>query len=353
MQTAHASIRFDDRWFRLIGIPVVAFVVPLVFFDATLSNGLVAYLPIWGFGIIHTFIYWEANRAIYYWTRRRFPFMAQTNQRLFWLVVLALGFTLPACHFVNAGLDWLLPAHEQYPITIVQKYTSSLVPLITCLAIYESVFYFKQLQAALLEAEQLKQENLQSQLETLKNQVNPHFLFNSLNTLASIIPDDADLAVEFVQKMSKVYRYILEIRDVQTVPFGDELTALKAYVFLLQIRFGDNLAVRFDVPDAYLTDRIVPLSLQMLVENAVKHNIVSTHKPLLIEVMVERDRVIVRNNLQRKNQPTDSTGLGLSNIRNRYDLLANQPVDVIVTTQTFSVSLPLLKSEKAVVLSEE
>lgn len=192
------------------------------------------------------------------------------------------------------------------------------------------------------EAEQLKRENVQSQLETLKNQVNPHFLFNSLNTLAAIIPEDVDLAVEFVQKLSKVYRYILEIRDAQVVRLRDELVALQAYNFLLQIRFSTNLRIRVALPENRLDDWIVPLSLQMLIENAVKHNTISTQKPLVIEVFVEKDNVIVRNNLQRKNQSTDSTGLGLPNIQNRYQLLANQPVHVIVTAQTFTVSLPLL-----------
>ncbi|WP_164851244.1 sensor histidine kinase [Larkinella soli] len=335
-------IRFDDRLFRLFGIPLIAFMMPLVFFDHSLSEGARALTPIWLVSLLHTWIYWEGNRVIYFQTRRRFPLVSQTHRRLTWLMVLSVTFTLLACFVINGFLDFCLPNPNIKTPSTFTKNATSLILTGTCLAIYESVYYFRLLQAALLEAEQLKKENLQSQLETLKNQVNPHFLFNSLNTLASIIPEDADLAVEFVQKLSKVYRYILEIRDLQTVSLKEELTALKAYTFLLQIRFGENLNIRIDLPDEHLTDRLVPLSLQMLLENAVKHNIISTQKPLFIEVFIEKERVIVRNNLQRKNQPTDSTGLGLPNIRNRYQLLASQPVDVIVTTQAFAVSLPLL-----------
>ena len=343
MNPAYPAIPFDDRLARVIGIPLIGFINPLIFFDYTLNDGLVAYLPVWLFATVHSWIYWEGNRFIFLQSRRRFPLVAQTNRRLFWLIGLSLAYTLVACSLIEYAMWVLLSKSDPSPDPVIWKeYAGSLIPTITCLALYESVYHFRQLQVALLEAERLKKENLQSQLETLKNQVNPHFLFNSLNTLSAIIPNDADLAVEFVQKLSNVYRYILEIREMQTVSLRDELSALRAYIFLMQIRFGTNVNFHLDIPDERMSDRVVPLSLQMLVENAVKHNIISTQRPLFIEVFIQKNRVIVRNNLQRKNQDTDSTNLGLSNIRNRYQLLANQPVDVIVTTQSFVVSLPLL-----------
>ena len=156
--------------------------------------------------------------------------MTQTNRRILWLIGLLLPYTLIACSLIEYTL-WILSAEfdpSRDPV-IRKEYAGSLIPTILCLALYESVYYFRQLQVALLEAEQLKKENLQSQLEMLKNQVNPHFLFNSLNTLSAIIPDDAEPTVEFVQRLSKVYRYILEIREMQTVSLRDELPALRAY----------------------------------------------------------------------------------------------------------------------------
>lgn len=356
MNTAQPSTHFDDRLMRIIGVPILGFFIPLIFLGYSLNGGLVAYLPIWAVGALQTLVYWEGSRFVFIQTRRRFPLISQTTRRTVWLILLNTLFTITACTILNSGIHAWIPATDWYQPSPFQHYAASFIPTITCLALYESIYYFKQLQAALLEAEQLKKENMQSQLETLKNQVNPHFLFNSLNTLAAIIPDDAELSVRFVQKLSKVYRYILEIRDIQTVSLADELAALQAYTFLLQIRFGDNLRIHIDIPAERLTDRIVPLALQMLVENAVKHNVISTHKPLTIDVLTQRERVIVQNNLQRKNQfglfdldsdpDNESTGLGLTNIRNRYQLLANQPIDVIVTTQSFVVSLPLLKSER-------
>jgi len=352
MNTAQPPIHFDDRLMRIIGMPIVGFCIPLIFLGYSLHAGLLAYLPVWVVGTFQTAVYWQGSRYVFIKTRKRFPLISQTTRRIVWLILINTVYTLVACTLI----DWLvynvLTHTTGPPVSPLQHYAASFIPTITCLALYESIYYFKQLQVALLEAEQLKKENVQSQLETLKNQVNPHFLFNSLNTLAAIIPDDAELSVRFVQKLSKVYRYILEIRDIQTVSLADELAALQAYTFLLQIRFGNNLRIHIAIPDDRLTDRIVPLALQMLVENAVKHNVISTRKPLTIDVLTQRGRIIVQNNLQRRNQfgpvgstpdlENDSTGLGLTNIRNRYQLLANQPVDVIVTTQSFVVSLPLL-----------
>jgi two-component system, LytTR family, sensor kinase len=346
-------VQFDDRLLRLVGIPVVGFLMPMLFFGGTIQNGLVAYLPMWISSTAHTLVYWEGTRFIYFQTRRWFPEVAQTMRRLLWLtgltLLLSAFFSLFVCYGLNVILHGLFPNKPGHIPTILEEYKATLIPLVICLSIYECISYFRQLQAALLEAEQLKQANLQSQLETLKNQVNPHFLFNSLNTLTALIPEDPALAVRFVQKLAKVYRYILEIRELQTVSLADELSALRAYTFLLQIRFGDNLHIHFDLPADRLCDQVVPLSLQMLVENAVKHNVISTHRPLTIRVFLRKDRLIVQNNLQRKGQTEpdaadESTGLGLQNIRNQYQLLAGERVDVIVTTQQFAVSLPLLTS---------
>ena len=205
------------------------------------------------------------------------------------------------------------------------------------------MYFIVKYQKAALETEQLKKENLQSQLETLKNQVNPHFLFNSLNTLSALIHDNPDVAVAFVQKLSKVYRYILEIRDNQTVTLQDELKALHAYIFLLKTRFGNNLHIEVIIPQHLHLHRIVPLSLQILLENAVKHNILSAQKPLYIDIFTETDRhIVVKNNLQRKNQTMPGTQLGLQNISNRYRLLAGKDPEVLITEQSFTVILPLL-----------
>jgi LytS/YehU family sensor histidine kinase len=180
-------------------------------------------------------------------------------------------------------------------------------------------------------------------LEGLRNQVNPHFLFNSLNTLVYLIPEDSEKAVRFVQQLSKVYRYVLESREARIIPLQDELAFLQSYIFLLKERFGENLQVKLTDLNGQTDGAIVPLTLQMLFENAIKHNVISTEKPLMIEVFAEKGHLVVRNNLQRKNQVMDSTGVGLENIRTRYRMLTDREVEVIVSREYFTVLLPMVE----------
>ncbi|WP_373515796.1 sensor histidine kinase [Persicitalea sp.] len=334
----------NDRWVRIFAVPIIGFLVPLLFFGEKMENGLTGYLPLWLVSAFYTFIYYEGSRQIFLQVHNRFPHISQTIRRITWLAIFVLVYIMVVCTLLEMALHQALRGMPDYnhQVSLLANYMASIIPTIICLSIYEGVFYFEQYRKALLETEHLKQENVLSQLESLKSQVNPHFLFNSLNTLAALIPENADLAIEFVHKLSKVYRYILEITDLSTVSLREEVVALNAYLFLLQIRFGRNLTVRMVLPKERLDDHIVPLALQMLVDNAVKHNVSSTQRPLWIEIRLEGDQVTVQNNLQTKNNPEDSTGLGLPNIRNRYQLLVGKPIEVIVTAQTFTVSLPVL-----------
>ncbi len=343
MKTDTRPFVLKDRWFRIIAIPVIGFLVPLLFFGEKLNDGINVYLPYWAISTVYTFVYYQGSRFIFVKMHQRFPHISQTGKRIAWLTVFILGYIFFVCTVLDSAVHLLTSnPHDAYKISPLSNYMASIVPTVICLAIYEAIYYFGQYRAALLETQQLKQENVLSQLESLKNQVNPHFLFNSLNTLTAIIPENPDLAVQFVHKLSKVYRYILEITDMPTVSLREEIVALKAYLFLLQIRFGNNLAVRIELAEARLEDHVVPLALQMLVDNAVKHNVISTQKPLWIEIALKDDTLTVRNNLQPKNSSQESTGVGLPNIRNRYQLLVGKPTDVIVTARTFTVSLPVL-----------
>ena len=180
-------------------------------------------------------------------------------------------------------------------------------------------------------------------MEGLKSQVNPHFLFNSLNTLIYIIPENTDRAIQFVQKLSKVYRYILEIRDKKLIPLEEELDFLHSYIFLLKERFGDNLEVNLSIPSDILVQQVVPLSLQILFENAIKHNIISDKHPLKIEVFFKDEKLVVQNNLQLKKQAMPSTKVGLQNIKNRYAFFTDEKVDINDDGPYFKVTLPLIK----------
>jgi len=210
------------------------------------------------------------------------------------------------------------------------------------IAVYEAIYFYYQLKESIVEREQAKQEQIRSELAGLRNQVNPHFLFNSMNTLMNIVTEDQQLAVSFLKKLSKVYRYVLENRAEQIIPLSKELDFIHSYVFLQKERFKGNLEVKIDVPEKYLDQHIIPLSLQILFENSIKHNIISRRKPLCIEVFIEHGKLIIRNNLQRKEQVMDSTKVGLENIKTRYRFFTEEQVEIKEDEKYFSVAIPLL-----------
>ncbi|WP_181304310.1 sensor histidine kinase [Rufibacter sp. XAAS-G3-1] len=208
--------------------------------------------------------------------------------------------------------------------------------------IRSGIYFYNQWHRYLMQSEKLKKETIKVQFESLKQQVNPHFLFNSLNALTSLIYKDQDLAAKFVEQLSKVYRYVLENKDKELVSLHTELDFIYSYLFLLKIRFRENLRVNMDVPDDLLHLQVAPLTMQLLMENAIKHNIVSRDEPLFIDVYVEGDYIIIKNNLQLRESHEESTGVGLKNIINRYKFITDKKVDVEVTASTFIAKLPLL-----------
>lgn len=189
----------------------------------------------------------------------------------------------------------------------------------------------------------LQKENLQSQFDVLKQQVNPHFLFNSLNVLTSLIKLEPDLAEKFSEQLSKVYRYVLENKDNELVDLNTELNFLDAYIFLLNIRFVDKLKVNINIPEPRRTDQIIPLAMQLLIENAIKHNIMSKSEPLTIDIFIDEENYLnIVNNLQERPSQLVSTGVGLKNIQNRY-LLLNNTAPVFGKSDThFIAKVPLV-----------
>jgi sensor histidine kinase YesM len=200
----------------------------------------------------------------------------------------------------------------------------------------------KELQAEHLRGEQLQKENFRAQLEALKNQVNPHFLFNSLNVLNSLIHLDPDKASTFLNQLSEVYRALLDSSDMQLVPLEKELELANAYIYLMQTRFGGNVQFKVEVPPSYLHLQLPPTSLQMLLENAIKHNGSTLTKPLHISVCVKNDKLVVENNLQPRLEEVTSTKVGLQNIRSRYQYFTDEKVEVAQTEGSFRIALPLL-----------
>lgn len=334
---------FDDKWIIIIGLPIASSMISLLLFNDAFDRGNwreIGYcVPL---SVVYTAIFWFVLRYVYTELKGRYPLSSDIGKRFLWLFA-----SMGVLHFfINKGLNaffqWLLPAGHTHEPSPILKFVATLLMSSLVIAIYEAISFYLQLQQAEAEKSELERQNVLSQLEGLRNQVNPHFLFNSLNTLIYLIPEDSDKAVRFVQQLSKVYRYVLESRDAKLIPLSEEIDFLNSYIFLQKERFGDNLQVQLrDIPDQSNVG-IVPLSLQLLFENAIKHNIVSVEKPLLIEVFAEQDHLVIRNNLQRKNQVMDSTSVGLQNIIDRYKLLTNKVVNIIISDKYFTVALPIV-----------
>lgn len=345
MRKHNCRIGFHDGLLMIAGIPLLAFIIPIVFFGCRFNRPPLLtwdkYLTTLGI----TAVIWIGNRYIMIYSRRKYPLFNDVRKRLMFQSVIMFVFTVVANNFLGRLTDSIFQqntGHLSNTDILINTNAAAIFCTIMIISIYESIFFMHQLRHSVEETEKLKRESLNAELNALKTQVNPHFLFNNLNTLASVIPEDPKLAVEFVQQLSKLYRHILEVKDEQSILLKDELDVMKAYAFLLQTRFGSNLDVVINVPDEKLNKRIVPLSLQILMENAIKHNIVSSDKPLKIEVAALNGKLVVSNNLQKKNQLNESTGIGLNNISNRYKLLGNGGVEVKENGSDFTVSIPLI-----------
>jgi sensor histidine kinase YesM len=209
------------------------------------------------------------------------------------------------------------------------------------------VFYISMHRDAQLQTEELKKKNIEAQFEILRNQVNPHFLFNSLNVLSSLVHENPDLASDFIERLSKVYRYLLSNRNQKLVALKEEVSFLHSYLFLLSVRYPDNLRTNLEIPAEYLEKYFIPpATLQILIENVIKHNVVSHKKPLTIRISNKHGNYLtVSNNLQEKLSKTPSTSVGLSNIVERYRYLTRQEVIIEKNNNEFRVRIPLLQEE--------
>ncbi|MFT4018559.1 MAG: histidine kinase [Agriterribacter sp.] len=211
-------------------------------------------------------------------------------------------------------------------------------------AVYETEASYRRIKISQLEAEQLKKAQLQTQFDSLKEQVNPHFLFNSLNSLSSLIATNPDKAEAFVEEMSRVYRYLLRSNEEQLTTLQKEMDFIESYNMLLQTRFGSGFQPVLQIEEKKKEWLLPPMTLQLLIENAVKHNIVDPDTPLVVQLYTQDEKLVVRNNLQKKNKAVASNKVGLSNIISKYKLLNYPEVEIKETTTEFIVVLPLIKN---------
>ncbi|CAM1369290.1 sensor histidine kinase [Tenacibaculum xiamenense] len=188
----------------------------------------------------------------------------------------------------------------------------------------------------------LKKEMMNSKYTSLKSQISPHFLFNSLNTLTSLIYEDRDLASDFVSRLASCYRYILDNTEKSLVTLDKEIQFLDSFIFMMKVRHNGAILIHTNISKTYFSKLIPTLSIQMLVENALKHNYYSKENPIIIDVSIDNNRILITNNIKRRIDSQESTQLGLKNIKKRYAFYTQEQVIIENNTRTFKVSMPLL-----------
>lgn len=345
LKRAKDLIGFNPTKFLLIASLITGISFPIIFLGENIQGYLNNFIPNMIYGFIYGAILSFGNAWIFIKCKRKSnkEGTQRKGKRIFIVALYHVTFTLLVS--IVMGLGTIYGLGGTFSIGVLARHGVGSLLLSSLLTIFfESLYNMNALNISEKKQEQLMRQNAESQLEILKNQVKPHFLFNSLNTVVSIIPDEPDKAIDYIQRLSKVYRYILEIKDNKLIPIQEELDCINDYVYMLQIRFGDNL--QFELNEDGLNDKshIVPLSLQLLVENAVKHNIISNKKPLKIKIEKgKEDDLLISNNLQLKTQKMPSTGTGLSNIKSRYEILTDKKVEIIQTQERFTISIPLLE----------
>ncbi len=277
---------------------------------------------------------WKSNEYVIY--RDRFSIgIKKAGLLLIFNVSIILLFIL---------INNFLLQHDLYTTSLLPEW---LIPVRFGLASVLIIFIIqafktqKERASLIRENAALQSENLKSQLETLKQQINPHFLFNSLNTLIDLIEDDQDRAVDFVRQFSSIYRYVLQSSRHDFIQLKDEIDFLHEYWSLLKTRFKHSIHLHIDISESSKMKLIPPLSLQLLIENAVKHNEISEKKPLRINIKECDSRIVVTNNIQLKKYETGHSGLGLSNLQQRFKFLMAHHITYGVEEDLFKVILPL------------
>jgi sensor histidine kinase YesM len=281
---------------------------------------------------------WKGNSYLASFIDRKISWLEFPVKRLIVGIVLMFIYTFGVLFLVGTTYATL------FRLQLIQDaWYSVIITIIISLFMHGRGFFISWKETT-IDAEKLKRENIAARYESLKNQVNPHFLFNSFNALTNLVHEDPDKAVKFIKQLSEVYRYVLDTREKEVVSLEEELRFLESYLYLQRIRFGEKLRVTVDIKAT--STYIAPLALQMLIENAIKHNVISEDDPLLIRVHDENGFIFVENNLQKKRSLGEpSAKVGLENISRRYDFLSNEKVVISESDSKFVVKIPQLQSD--------
>lgn len=334
-------------------IAFVLFVIDIIFDYA--ANRDVEYnlhlVKVFGFYVMYSLPLTIVNSSLFEYLNEHVVWSRYKKYRLaigfFGSIFLTIGTLFLVRLFHRVALDGV--SYDEFLSTeSMTFYYTAIIITIAVSMFFHAFYFYQQLQKNKIKEQKVIAGTASAKFDALKNQLDPHFLFNSLNVLTSLIDENPESAQKFTTALSKVYRYVLEQKNKDLITVDEELKFAKTYMSLLKMRFEDSII--FEIPEQASNpeSKVVPLSLQLLLENAVKHNMVTTSKPLHIKIYESNGLLVVENNLQLKQIVKKSSGVGLENIRQRYNLLSDRKVNINQQADSFAVAIPMLTKQISV-----
>lgn len=339
------AIKLNDIGFRLILIPFFGIIIPVVtglLDHSSFTSWQIKLSYLYTIGI--AFVVWHGNRFLLFTLRSYFDWFNKPLQKIAALLLAISFYTIPVSilllvgwyHlFENGNLNWNIINANALII---------MVAVLFIVHVYETVFLVKEAETEKVQRAQTERAKAEAELEALKNQIDPHFIFNSLNTLSHLIEDDPANAKIFNDNLADVYRYILQNKARSLVLLREEIIFLEDYFSLIKIRFGNAVFLNMNIGDNLKDNFLIPpISLQVLLENAIKHNEFTVLNPLIIEIIQEENNLVIKNNLRRKILRKPSSKIGLQNLNDRYKFITSYSIQINESDNNFIVRLPVLK----------
>lgn len=330
-----------------LSMPFIIFCLSYIMYEDRLFHEWKIWLVSYPIIYLIGYASWRSHSVYDYFLRSKYPSIDKTYKRVLYKLPVNLLVMTPSVLLIFYFFDYFkIMDYQIHSGDLKSGYLAGLTVNIIFESLWEVIYIIDKYKEVTAEKETIEQLSLQQEFNQLKRKVNPHFLFNCFNTLSSLISDDKVQAEKFLDELSKVYRYLLRNNESGMSTLEQEIQFIKSYFKLLKTRYGRGIELSINVHPGYMELQIPSLSLQLLLKNAVKHNVVSKSNPVHVSIQTTDDaRIVVENNLNKKMNTLESTGIGLSNIKEKYRLLKQGEVSIEELANTFKVTIPLIQTK--------
>ena len=331
-----------DKKYRILYMLGIGLIISTLF-KLLFFRGDPFFDDVFGTIIIAAVIIFEGNLRIDTWLSQKYSWAALPKKRIITQFLASLMYTVFLLYALMFTIHVLKSGkYELFNPKMGQVLIPAIFVTIAVIAMDIGYQFFKAWRQSLIEVEKYKAESANAQLQNLKNQLNPHFLFNNLSVLTSLVYKNQDKAVDFINELSKVYRYVLDNKSAELVTLNEELTFLEHYIYLLKIRFENSISFSIKTTEDTRGRYLPPMCLQMLVENTIQHNETSQANPLNVLIYTEKNHLIVENPIQPRSDKIESSQTGLENIQSRYAFFTDKKIEITQNGKVFKVVLPLI-----------